>query len=387
MSKSSTYPHTTSSKGLAWVDTSSQLERLVETLSTQSLVAVDTESDSLYSYFEKVCLIQFSTETTDYLVDPLVVDVSGLASFFASETIQKVFHAAEYDLLSLKRDYGFTFANIFDTMLAARILGWPRYGLGAILEEHFNVKLDKRFQRYNWGKRPISQKALEYARLDTHYLLALREMQLEALQKERRLREAEETFERQTHIQPTPKSFDPDDFWRIKGARELTPQQQAVLRELFILRDKIARKIDRPPFKVMADSVLTGLAEEQPTTEFKIQQIRGVNDKLLQHNVADILKAVQQGQAAPLPRYQSNHSRPDEDTLARYETLRQWRNDLAAKRGVEPGVIVGNDTLMDIARRNPRTLGALTQMGVLGDWQFETYGKTMLKVLKNGSSS
>ena len=137
-----------------WIDTPAALGRLIKTLSRQPLVAVDTESDSLYSYFEKVCLIQFSTSYADYLVDPLSVDVSGLTSFFADSAIQKIFHAAEYDFLSLKRDYGFIFTNLFDTMLAARILGWRRYGLGSLLTEHFGVKLDKRFQRYNWGGGP-----------------------------------------------------------------------------------------------------------------------------------------------------------------------------------------------------------------------------------------
>jgi len=156
-----------------WIDTPKGLNQLITTLTNQKVIAVDTESDSLYSYFEKVCLIQFSTSQTDYLLDPLNVDIAPLADLFADPSIEKIFHAAEYDILSLKRDYNFTFVNLFDTMLAARILGWKRYGLGSILEEQFEVKLDKRFQRYNWGQRPLSRQALDYARLDTHYLLRL----------------------------------------------------------------------------------------------------------------------------------------------------------------------------------------------------------------------
>jgi ribonuclease D len=371
-----------SSKQIIWIDKSHQLRELVDTLSQEPLLYVDTESDSLYSYFEKVCLIQFSTTGVDYLVDPLAVDVSVLAPIFAASSIQKVFHAAEYDLLSLKRDYGFSFANIFDTMLAARILGWPRYGLGPILEQYFGVKLDKRFQRYNWGKRPIIEEALNYARLDTHYLLSLRQIQLEELVEQRRLREAEEAFERETRVEPVPKVFDPEDFWRIKGSRELEPQQQAVLRELFMLRDRIARKIDRPPFKVINDAALLRLARVQPGDNRAMYQIKGIGENLLRHNASDILKAIERGQAAPYPRYPTHHNRLDEDTLTRYETLRQWRNDLAAERGVEPDVIIGNDKLLDIARRNPQSLGALTNMDILGDWQFETYGKSVINVLR-----
>jgi ribonuclease D len=366
-----------------WIDSSFTLGQLIKKLAAEPLIAVDTESDSLYSYFEKVCLIQFSTPTVDYLVDPLNVDVSSLASLFANPASQKVFHAAEYDLLSLKRDYNFTFANLFDTMLAARILGWSRFGLGPILEEYFDVKLDKRFQRHNWGQRPLSQQALDYARLDTHYLLSLREIQLTQLKKQHRLQEALEAFERQTHIQPAQRVFDPNDFWRIKGSRELEPQQQAVLRELFMVRDKIARKIDRPPFKVMNDAVLIQLAKEQPRTERALREFKGLGAKLLQHDALPLLKAIQEGRAAPPPHYQANHHRPDEDTIVRYEALRHWRNSLAAQRGVEPDVIISNNALMDIARRNPKTLSTLTKMGILGNWQFENYGQTLLTVLKN----
>lgn len=368
-----------------WIDSRLRLDQLIKDLAEEPLIAVDTESDSLYSYFEKVCLIQFSTPRADYLVDPLSMDVVKLAPLFANPASQRVFHAAEYDLLSLKRDYDFTFTNLFDTMLAARILGWPRYGLGPILEEYFGVKLDKRFQRHNWGQRPLSQQALDYARLDTHYLLPLREIQLNALRKQNRLQEAIEAFERQTHVQPSAKVFDPNDFWRIKGSKDLEPQQQAILRELFITRDKIARKIDRPPFKVMNDSVLVQLAKEQPQSEKTLHEIKGLGIKLLQHDAQHILRAIYEGRTAPPPQYPSNHHRPDDETIARYEALRHWRNTLAAERGVEPDVIISNNTLMDIARRNPKTLSTLTKMGVLGNWQFETYGQTLLNVLKRAA--
>jgi len=254
--------------------------------------------------------------------------------------------------------------------------------VGALLEEHFNVKLDKRFQRYNWGQRPLDERALTYAHLDTHYLIPLREIQLEELKKQNRLREATEAFNRVTHVQPTVRVFDPEDFWRIRGSRELKPQQQAILRELFVLRDQIAQKLDRPPFKVMGDNVLIELARAQPHNQAGLKQIKGLGVRLLQHNKHDILHAIERGQTAPTPRYPANHSRLDNRTLTRYENLRQWRNNLAAERGVEPDVIISNHTLMSIARNNPKTLDTLTQMGVLGEWQFEAYGETLLKVLK-----
>jgi ribonuclease D len=363
-----------------WINTPRQVEQLLAALLAEPVVAVDTESDSLYSYYEKVCLVQFSTPQADYLVDPLNVNIAGLADFFANPAIQKVFHAAEYDIFSLKRLYQFTFVNLFDTMLAAKILGWPRFGLGPILEEYFSLKMDKRYQRYDWGQRPLSQKALDYARLDTHYLLSLRNIQLQQLAQQRRQREADEAFARQAQVEPTPKVFDPDDFWRIRGCRDLLPQQQAVLRELYTTRDKIARKVDRPPFKVMNDTILVKLAEQQPVTTADLHRLKGLNSTLIHYNAPEILQAITDGLIAPLPHYHSPNHRPDDNILARYETLRRWRNDLAAQRGVEPDVILSNDTLMDVARRNPRTLAALTAH--LSQWQGETYGQALLNVLK-----
>jgi ribonuclease D len=157
---------------------SAQLDTLLRQLRHHDSVAVDTESDSLYAYREKVCLIQLSIPGADFLIDPLAsIDLRPLAPLMAEEKIQKVFHASEYDVMCLRRDFGFAFHNLFDTMWAARILGWKRVGLGDILQEQFNITLDKKWQRHNWGKRPIEPAALAYAQFDTHYLLSLRDVQ------------------------------------------------------------------------------------------------------------------------------------------------------------------------------------------------------------------
>lgn len=160
-----------------WVDHPTAFSRLASLLQEEPVIGVDTESNSLFAYQEQVCLIQFSTAGDDYLVDPLALkDLSALAPVFANPAIEKVFHAGEYDLICLKRDYGFTFDNLFDTMLAARILGLPGLGLGTMLEQEFSIQADKRLQRANWARRPLTTSMMAYARMDTHYLVALRDM-------------------------------------------------------------------------------------------------------------------------------------------------------------------------------------------------------------------
>lgn len=366
-----------------WVATPLALNEMLARLSDSPVVAIDTESDSLYAYFEKVCLIQISIPGVDYLVDPLAVDVTALGELFADERHEKVFHAAQYDISCLKRDYGFSFKNLFDTMVAARILGWKRYGLGPILEDQYNVRLDKRMQRYNWGARPLSKEALDYARLDTHYLLAIRKMQLAELQAKNRLDEAQQTFQRLTRIEPASKTFNPDDFWRIRGARDLLPVEQAVLRHLYIFRDQYARKLNRPPFKVINNAALIRLAQTRPTDLRSLARIKGLSYRMRQHAGKRLLEAIAEGLKAPLPSYRRNQQgkRPDDETLARYQALRVWRKGIAEARNVEPDVILSNDTLMALARRAPSSAEALAKVDALDEWQRKTYGDEILRVL------
>lgn len=370
-----------------WIDTSPALNEMLANLRNSSVVAVDTESDSLYVYFEKVCLIQFSIPGVDYLVDPLAVDVTALGKLFADARYEKIFHAAEYDISCLKRDYGFTFHNLFDTMIAARVLGWKRYGLGPILQDRFDVRLDKRMQRYNWGTRPLPEEALNYARLDTHFLLPLREMQLAELQARNRSVEARQAFQRQTRIEPTLKTFNPDDFWRIRGARDLLPVEQAVLRHLYIFRDQYARKLNRPPFKVINDTTLVRLAQARPTNRRSLARVKGLSYRMSHHAGGRLLEAIAKGCKAPFPSSPRNHrNHIDDKTLARYEALRAWRKSVAEARNVEPDVILPNSMLMALAKRAPRTAKALAKVEALDDWQRRTYGDDLLRVLKDQSS-
>ncbi|HEY85415.1 MAG TPA: ribonuclease D [Chloroflexi bacterium] len=365
-----------------WIDTPPTLDDFIQHLHTQKVVAVDTESDSLYSYFEKVCLVQFTTASGDYILDPLAVDMSALAPFFASEDIEKVFHAAEYDVLSLKRDYGFQFNKLFDTMIAAKISGWPKFGLGDILEARFHVKNNKRFQQYNWGQRPLAPKALQYARLDTHYLLRLRTIQLQELKGKKRLQEAQAAFKRVARQISPPRVFDPDGFWRIKGAKSLSPQQQATLQALFILRDNCARKLDRPPFKVINNHIMVQLAQAQPKTPAALKSFKGIGNFFVNRCGTKTLNIFNTARPSP-SRYTKKHSnhKISEAAICRYEYLRQWRNTLAQNRGVEPDVILSNDVLLRIAKANPATKSQLKKQNILGQWQFNTYAKILVEAL------
>ncbi len=367
-----------------WVDTVNGLARLAGDLSAQSVIAVDTESNSLHAYREQVCLIQFSTRQTDYILDPLALaDLSPLAPIFANSTIEKVFHAAEYDLICLKRDFGWQVNSMFDTMIAVRTLGWPQNGLASVLDTQFGVKLNKRHQRADWAERPLTPDQLSYARLDTHYLIPLREKLGEALEEAGAWAEAVEEFDRLCHLngRAAHPTFDPQNFWHITGARDLTPREAAILRELYIYREQAAQRLNRPPFKVMSEATLVDLAKAKPEHLQDLKPVQGMTPNQVSRHGQHILQAIARGFEAPAPRpLRVEHQ--DEDVLERYEALRKWRKVKAQARGVESDIIVPRDVLLEIARRAPVALTDLESIPGLGPARREKYGQEILDLLK-----
>ncbi|MCU1381871.1 MAG: rnd [Acidobacteria bacterium] len=360
------------------------LDRLVAALAVCDAVAVDTESNSLHAYRERVCLIQFSTADADYIVDPLALpDLSRLAPFFANPAQQKVFHAAEYDLLCLRRDYQFDFVNIFDTMSTARTLGWPQVGLAAILDAHFGVTMNKKYQRADWKRRPLTAEQLDYARLDTHYLVPLRDKQIEALTAAGRLPEAQEEFARLARLRPEPEHAAPvrEAFWRVKGARELTPPQAAVLQTLFAYREQQAERIDRPPFKVMGEATLMDLVRRLPRRTEDLHGVPGMTPDQIQRHGRGVLEAIRQGIDAPAPLAPQIEREPDA-VQNRYDRLHTWRKERAKARGVESDVILPRSALWDLARRPPRSVGELAAIADFGPWRRDTYGAEIVALLR-----
>jgi ribonuclease D len=357
------------------------LVSLVERLELHKIIAVDTESNSLFAYQERVCLVQFSTPGEDILVDPLALsDLSPLAAVFANPGVEKVFHAAEYDLICLKRDYGFTFENLFDTMLAARILGWGELGLGAILKEHFNVDMDKRHQQANWGKRPLPDNLLAYAQLDTHFLIPLRHRLKTELKAAGRWVLADEDFKRLRYVNGREQMNGIDTCWRISGSYDLTAQQAAVLKELCIYRDQVAKSINRPLFKVINDRTLLAIAVAAPNNLDELRRLPGMTTRQVQRHGKAILRAVNQGLRSE-PLYPPRTPRPDEQFLTRLEVLRQWRKHAAHEMGVNSDVVLPRDLLYAIATHDPKNKAELAQILMDVPWRMERFGDQILERL------
>ena len=364
------------------VQTDAELRRVLDILLDCPAIGVDTESNSLHAYYERICLIQFSTRDADYIVDPLAhIDLTPLEELFASPDIEKVFHAAEQDVAGMRRDFDFEFAGLFDTMWGARILGWPRVGLGDLLEEHFDVHTNKRYQRYNWGKRPIEPEALNYARLDTHYLLPLRDVEREEMERMGRLEEATEVFSQVAGTPPATQPFGPDAFWRLKGVHKLNKRERAIVWKLYMWRDHEASRRNRPPFKVVGNRTLLRLARARPRKLGQLYPIRGMSKYVVRRYGRAILKAVERGQGGPVPKPPPHPPRPKRAVSQRNRKLRDWRRGVAERRGVDTDVVLPNAVVWAIAERNPTKLADLEEIEELGPWKRETYGREILRAL------
>jgi len=364
----------------AWVDDENKLKRMVDDLSMQARIAVDTESNSLHAYREQVCLIQFSTPKKDYVVDPLALqDLSLLAPLFANPKIEKIFHAAEYDLVCLKRDYGFEFNNIFDTMQAARILGYQYVGLDNILGDKFNVKVDKRHQKANWGARPLTQAQLDYARMDTHYLIQLRDMLETELHERERWGYALDDFTLACNVDDPKEKLNGSSWKRFSTRKDVTQRELTILSELCMCRDSIAERMDRPTFKVIPDSILLDIAKNLPEKDVDLAGI-GLSPKQIRLWGDQILAATKRGVESPLVK-REQVQRPKDAVLKRLDKLKTWRKKVAEEMKVESDIVLPKDFLYLLSEHPPKDMGTLKSAMHESPFRFEKYGDQIYKLI------
>ncbi|HJV34597.1 MAG TPA: HRDC domain-containing protein [Geomonas sp.] len=350
----------------------STLNQLVERLSQETVLAFDLEADSLHHYAEKVCLIQVSSTSETRLIDPLAsLDVRALAPIFANPAIKKIFHGADYDMRSLYRDFGIEVVNMFDTMIASQFLGESEFGLAALLKKRFGVELDKRYQKADWSKRPLSREMMEYAMKDTSLLIELYRQLESELKAKGRLAWVEEESELVAGVRYASREGELMCL-RFKGANKMKPRELAVLEELLRFRDEKAKAADLPPFRILGNDLLRELAEKQPRNNFELVGIHTMSSKLIERLGRGLLQAVSAGLAVPqekLPQAQPGR-RPVLDRLQdeRVKKLKVWREGKAAELGLGVG-LVANNTLLE-ALADP----ASPQLTLLKRWQREAFG-------------
>ncbi len=348
-------------------------------------LAVDIEADSLYHYYEKVCLIQVSTDSRTFVIDPLAVrHMATLGALMADPAREKVFHAATYDLLCLRRDYGFDFANIFDTHVAAQLIGYEQLGLSPLLETLLGVSHSKRRQRDDWSRRPLAVEQLAYAAADTHYLLQLRDLLERELRACNRLSWAQEEFLALLKTEAPEKKFDPEGYWNIKGSRDLAPQQRAILRDLYILRDRYARAMDVPPFKVFNNSTLLDLVRKPPLYPKELLRRPGIAPRLAHRFGEEIFRTIRRARSdvSGGPSQEQKAWRPfSAEAQFRLEKLKTWRRSKAKELGLPVGVVFPGSLLETLAASPPMDAAGLAGIGGVREWRTREFGQEILMVL------
>lgn len=372
-----------------WIDSPEDLTRTLDLLSVEPVIGADLEADSLFHFQEKVCLLQLASPHKVFLVDPLAVnDLSPMAALFGSATIVKVMHGADYDLRSLDRDFGIHVDALFDTQIAARFLGLKETGLGNLLAARFGVQSEKKFQKKDWSVRPLPEDMIHYGIIDTAYLLPLYEMMKEELNELGRLSWVEEECHILCNVRYTP----PDGeflFMRLRGAGRLNPRGLAVAEELLKFRLELARKRNRPPFKVLGNQSILEMSQKRPVTRKQLSSVHGMSEgrlKALQH---DLIRCIQKALSTPeseLPAYPRGKPvrRPSPGVIKRFDALKAWRESLAAKLELDPSAIFTNAQLLAISTARPDRPEDLTSIEGVRRWQREAFGSEILRVMAQG---
>jgi ribonuclease D len=369
------------------VTTTECFQSMMERLRSASRLAIDMEADSLYHYFEKVCLLQISTDTDTFILDPLVLkEVGSLASLMVDPSVEKVFHASGYDVFCLRRDYGFSFVNIFDTHAAGQLLGYEYLGLSAMMETLLGIHHSKRRQRDDWSQRPLVAEQLEYAAMDTHHLLRLRDVLESELTQKGRLSWALEEFANAAANERPEKEFDVEGYRRIKGHRELAIQNQVVLRALYLFRDAAARKLDVPPFKVLNNSVLVDLAKQMPQSVAELFKRSGISYRVARKFGADILRTIteaclQDPAVLEIPT-RGNGKPPNRVARHRLEQLKQWRLSKSKELNLHVGVVFPANLLELLAVTPPANLEEFMSLPGMRRWRVQEFGSEILQTLQ-----
>ena len=370
---------------MKWINEQPPLDAALDTLRSEPVIAVDTEADSLHSYFDKVCLIQISDTQEDYVIDPLAkVDLSRFGAILGDSSVLKIFHGGDYDLRIMNRDFGWTVSNMIDTSICAQLLGYDAFGLAALLDRHFGVKLNKAHQRADWAMRPLPADMLAYASLDTHYLIALADKLRAELEAMNRWEWALEEFSRLEMVRY--RETDEVEPWRkMKNLAPLDRRALAVARELYTWRDQLARKADKPPFKILGNDSMIDIAREQPETIGQLAVIKSVPKYHVDRYGRDLLALVRKGMEVPeneLP--EKGEAKPwmrDREVENRVNRMKRVRDRYAAELKLDPAMLAPRHVLTAIA------INGNLEVPAMREWQKKLMGEELLAALPSGQAS
>ena len=344
---------------IQWIEKDSALTPVVSEM-VRGPIALDTEADSFHHYREKVCLIQLSFDQRDILLDPLAgLRVDLLRPVLENPGIRKVLHGADYDLRILHRDFGLEVRGLFDTMVAARLVGERDFGLASLLKTYQGVHLQKKYQLADWSRRPLSRQMMEYAASDTRYLLGLSEMLEEKLERLGRMEWSREEFLRLESVRWSGEVEDPEAFRKVKGSSSLDQRGLAILREIYSWRDSLARERDIPAFRVASDGALVTLARQAPRTAREMSRTPGLPARLVRGPmVPEVLRRIGRALARPASDWPERRKRARRRAESEHgealRAMRGRRDALARELDLEPSLLASRGLLESIVSRLER---------------------------------
>lgn len=361
-------------------------------LSTDRL-ALDCEAAGFHRYSDRLCLLQLTTARDTYLIDPLSFDPSDLLKDpLESPDVEVIMHGADFDLRLLSRDLGIELRGLFDTQIAAQLLGEEAIGLAALLESRLGVTLSKKYQRADWAERPLTEGMLAYAADDTRHLERLADILRAELGEAGRATWAEEecrALELAAGVASTEPTEPEDPVVRVKGARKLPTRQVAALRSALEWRDEIARKRDRAPFRVVADGPLIEAVAERPLRISDLSRIKGFPERLAKEEGDVLLTRLDEIAQAPdadlkpYPRAtRQGVGRPTPEIEALADRLKTVRNRRADELGLPRGTLLANAVLLELARVAPTDLDQMGEVEGMRSWKVEALGQELLTVIR-----
>ncbi len=365
------------------------MENLVGRIRTVARVAIDTEADSLHNYFEKVCLIQLSLADEHYIVDPLCdLDLTAFLEVLAEKSL--ILHGGDYDLRMMRASMGFRPGpEVFDTMIAAQLLGIEQIGLAALIERYFGVVIGKEGQKSDWSRRPLSEKQLRYAVNDTRFLEEIADRLHGELSERGRVDWHEENCRAMVESTGRDSSRDPDEAWRIKGSGRLSRRQLAYLREIWRWRDQHARRANVPPFKVFGNEQIFEVllwAESHPGVPLhqgpKLpRNIVGARLTTLEEAIKGAAKMP--GAQWPEPKKHNRDQALSSESKKQIEALRSECARIAKELNIPASILAPRAAVEAIARSGARTLDQIMKSGGLLRWQAELLQVPIARILRS----
>jgi ribonuclease D len=368
-----------------WIDTPDGVREAAARCAAARRIALDTEADSMHSYFHKVCLVQISANGHHMVIDPLAVepgDLRPLWEVVSDPAVPVLMHGADYDIRILDRDYGVRIAGLQDTQIMAQLLGEEKTGLAALLEKELGVLLDKKYQRADWGRRPLHAGQLAYAAADTAHLGELVDRLTARLRELERWTWAVEEFGKLENVHYTPVDPDPLAFERIKGARGLRGVARDRLFSLHQWRDLCARSGDIPPFKILGNKALLAMAEQPPSDLEELGEVEGVGPRAVRRWGRDLLRLIDRPRRAPARVRPPRPPTPDASERRRLKRMLAARDAKAEELGIQAGLLCSRGVAEMVSSRKPvcTTVQDLSAAGVDG-WRLEVFGEDLLKAI------